>query len=112
MVLAKVVEKAPGSVAFAVVLDVAVLFDDGFWAQGDNFFVVGMDQNGSQHLMIVGDFAVAAFLLQAGRAMDVFGRKIGDAIQGQQIMALKKGERFEGLAALQLPKDAVEGGTE
>ena len=44
--------------------------------------------------------------------MDFFGGEIAGAIEGHQIMALEKDERFEGVAALELAKDAGEGRTE
>ena len=44
--------------------------------------------------------------------MNFFGGEIGSAIEGEQIMTLKKDERFESLAALELTKDAGESWTE
>ena len=44
--------------------------------------------------------------------MDFFGGGIARAIEGHQIMALEKDERFESVAALELAKDAGEGRTE
>jgi hypothetical protein len=41
-----------------------------------------------------------------------FGRKILRAIKGQEVMAIQKCHRFQGLAALHLPKDARKHWTE
>jgi hypothetical protein len=62
--------------------------------------------------MGIARFAIAAFLLQARRAMDFFGGEIRSAIEGHQIMVQKKDKRFEGLAALELTKDIGVGGAE
>ena len=40
--------------------------------------------------------------------MDRLGSKILRAIEGQEIMAIKERHRFQCLAALELPKDALE----
>ena len=44
--------------------------------------------------------------------MNRLGRKIPRAIQGQEIMAIKKCHRFKRLATLELPQDALEHGAE
>ena len=71
-----------------------------------------MNQDGAEHLMGIGDVAVAAFLLQARRAMNFLGGEIASAIEGEQIMALEKDERFQSVAALELAKDVGEGRAE
>ena len=42
--------------------------------------------------------------------MDLLGGEVRSAVKGQQILALEKDERFQSLAALELAKDAGEGG--
>ena len=44
--------------------------------------------------------------------MNCLGRKILRAIQGQEIMAIQEHHRFQRLAALELPKDALKDRTE
>lgn len=110
MLAAKVLEKTSGGVAFAIVLGVAVLFDNRFGTKGDNFAVVRMDQSTAQHLMGIGDLSVAAFLFQAARAVDFFGGEIGSAVETQQVATFEKRERFEDFAALELAKDTGESG--
>ena len=108
MFAAKMLESAAGGVLFAIVLGAAVLFDDRFGAQGDDFLMIGMDDNQAQHLMVVGDLAVTAGFDQTLGAVNVFGRIIVCAVAGEQVMSLVEDKGFEGLAALQLPKDAGE----
>jgi hypothetical protein len=49
--------------------------------------------------MMVGDLAVAMMFFDALRAMDLCGRKILGAVEGQQIIAIQKAQIFQGLAA-------------
>jgi len=44
--------------------------------------------------------------------MDLWGREILDAVQGQQIIAIQKAQLFQGLAAGQSGEDISEGGPE
>ena len=112
MVLAELRQKPFQGVAFAVVFRFAILFEDRFGHQGDDFLVTGTDQRGTQQLMMVGDLAVAMVFFQAQGAMDLWGREKLDAIQGQQIMAIQKAKIFQGLAADQSGEDISEAGPE
>mgnify|MGYP007023838319 FL=1 len=71
MVLAKLRQKPFQGVAFAVVFRFAVLLEDRFGHQGDDFLVTGTDQRGTQQLMMVGDLAVGMVFFQALGAMDL-----------------------------------------
>jgi len=71
--------------------------------------VTGTDQRGTQQLMMVGDLAVAMVFFQAMGAMDLWGREILDAVQGQQIIAIQKTKIFQGLAAGQSGEHISEG---
>ena len=108
MFASEVLQETAAGIAFAIVLGLPVLFDDGLGTEGDDFAQVGVDQAGSEHLMGIGDFAVAAFLLQAPGTMNFFRGEIGGAVQSHQVMALKKDERFEGFATLELTKERGE----
>lgn len=48
MLLAKAFQPAAGRVSFAIVFGFAVLLDDRFGCQGDDFLEVRMDQSGTQ----------------------------------------------------------------
>ena len=71
MILAELRQKPFQGVAFAVIFRFAVLFEDRFGHQGDDFLVTGTDQRGTQQLMMVGDRAVAMVFFDALRAMDL-----------------------------------------
>jgi hypothetical protein len=59
--------------------------------------------------MVVGHLAIAMMLFHALRAMDLVGRKIPSAIQGQQIRVIQKAKVFQSFAALQSREDISEG---
>ncbi len=66
-----------------------------------------MDNRRAQHLVRIRDRPVAVDLLEARRTVNRLGGKIPRAIECQEIVALKKRHRFQGLAVLQLLKDAL-----
>jgi hypothetical protein len=74
--------------------------------------VTGTDQRGTQQLMMVGDFAVAMVFFHALGAVDLRGREVLAAVEGQQIIAIQKAKIFQGLAADQSGEDISEGGPE
>jgi hypothetical protein len=69
-----------------------------------------MNDGQAKHLMVMGDDAVTAFLVETVWAMNFFGSKVGGAIAGDEVMIFPKDEGFEHLAALTLPKNAGERG--
>ena len=101
-------QPAAGGISLAVILGLAVLLDDRLGCQRDDFLEVGMDQGGSQQLMVIGDAAVAMVLHQTRGAMDLGGGEITGAVQRQQVMAVEIGEALEHLAALQATEDLAE----
>ena len=66
-----------------------------------------MDHCCAQHLVIIGHRPVAVDFVQTRRPVNSLRGKIPGAIEGQEIVAIKKHQRFKRLAALQLPKDAL-----
>ena len=94
MFLAKRFQPAAGGVAFAVVFGVAVRLDDRFGRQRDDFLVVGMDQDGAQHLVGITDAAVAMVFHQTRGAMDFGGGEIAGAVERHQVMAIQIDEVF------------------
>ena len=88
MVSPKGVEEAFGSVTFAVVLAGPVLPQDGFGHEGNDFTEVGVDENSSEELMVVGDDALGGATLQTVRAVDLLGREVAGAIKREQIMVI------------------------
>jgi len=61
---------------------------------------------------MVGDRAVAVVFFHALGAMDLWGRKILGAVEGQQIITIQKAQIFQGLAADQSGEDIPEDGPE
>jgi hypothetical protein len=59
-------------------------------------------------LVVIGHGAIAVLLFQAMGTMDVVGRKVFGAIEGEEIMPVDEGKRFKGVAPLELPKDIGE----
>ena len=111
MVLAEAVEPAAGGVAFAVVLGLAVLPLDRFRGQRDDLGEVGMDEDGPQHLVVVGGLAVV-LPGQAVVTVDLGGAKVFDPIQGHQVTALEEDILLQDLAPLQLAEEVLEDGAE
>ena len=108
MVPAKRLEPATCGVAFAVVFGVTILVNNRLRGQRDYFFEVGMDQRGTQQLVVVGHAAAAMVLLQTRSTVNLGGGKIARPVQRQQVMAVEIDEPFQRLAALQAAKDITE----
>lgn len=82
--LANLLQQAFGGVPFAVILIVAILLDDRFGRERDDLSLIRMYQDGSQHLMIIGDLAgLFVASLKTRVAMYLFGREVFRAIEGQ-----------------------------
>jgi hypothetical protein len=67
-----------------------------------------MDQNHSEHLVIVTDNLITTALLQTMFAMNFVRRKVSSAVASQQIVPLEIDEAFEVLAPLEAAKDVGE----
>jgi hypothetical protein len=108
MILAKCGDEAFGSMAFALIFLRAVLLDNRFGHERNHFTKIRMDDRGCQHLVSIGDRAVAVFVLPARVTVDGRGGKIPGAIDCYQIMAIEKHHRFKRLATLELSTDERE----
>src|SRR6058998_1817610 len=76
--------------------------------QRNHFTKIRMDDRRAQHLVMIGDRAVAVCLAQARVTVDGIGGEIPGAIKGHQIMAVEKHHGFKRLATLELSKDERE----
>jgi hypothetical protein len=63
VILAQLAKEAFGGIAFAIIFVRAILLDDRFRHQRNDFPHVWMDQRSAQHLMRIGDTPVAVHLL-------------------------------------------------
>ena len=108
MILTKVLQPTAGRVAFTVVFDKAILLDDRFGCQRDNFFEVGMDQGCAEQLVGIGDMAPAMVLDHARSTMDFLGREVACAIKCQEVAAVEEDVILQDFASLEAAKDFVE----
>ena len=63
VILAQLGEEALGSIAFTVIFLGAILLDDGLRHQRDDLTPVGVQQDGTQQLVGIGDGAVSVVTL-------------------------------------------------
>jgi hypothetical protein len=63
VILAQLGEEALGGIAFTVVFLLAILLDDGLGHQRNDLTPVGVQQDGTQHLVGIGDGAVSVVTL-------------------------------------------------
>ena len=71
-----------------------------------------MNNRCPQHLMKISDRTIAVDFVQTRGTVNGLGGKIFCPIERQSIVSIKKRHRFQGLATLELPKDALEQRTE
>src|SRR6267143_6436974 len=76
--------------------------------QWNHCTTIRMEDRRTQHLVRIGDRAVAVFLVQARVTVDGMGGEIPGAIQGDQIMAVEKHHGFKCLPTLELSQDELE----
>ena len=98
-------QQSPDGIAFAIILVVAILLDNGFQGYGDDFLAIGVNKNSYYQLMRILRRSVLVILDQAMRTLDGCRREITSAIDRQQIIPLMKNKAFEHATALQLVKD-------
>src|SRR5215475_1732237 len=108
VILAQFDDKPFGSITFAIIFVRAILLPDRFRHQGNHGTHVGMDDRCAQHLMRIRHRTVAMYLVQTRGTVNGRGGKIPRAIEGQKVGIIEKRQRFQRLAALELPKDALE----
>jgi hypothetical protein len=101
MLAAQVFQQPLGGVALAVVLLGPIRLEDRLGGEGEHLLVVRMHQHGTQHLVVVGDGAVAVVLFAALLAMDGVGGEVAGTVQGEEVMTPQVAEPLQPLAALQ-----------
>src|SRR5215510_11802770 len=107
MILAQLGHKPFGGIPFTIVFIRAIAVHNRLGHEWNDGPLVRMDKRGAQHLMRIGDGPIAVAPLSTRGTVNRLGRKILRTIQGQEIMAIQKRHRFQRLAALKLPKDAL-----
>src|SRR5262249_5594389 len=112
MILAQLGYKALGGIAFAIILVCSITVHNGLRHERNDGPLIRMKNRGTQHLMTIGDRPIAVDAVQTRGTVYRLGGKILCAIERQEVMAIKKRHGFQRLAALQLPKDALEHRTE
>lgn len=75
---------------------------------GEDDVGVRVKESPGQHLVPVGGGSIPMMFFATGGAMDLFGTVIAGALKGQEIMAVKNGEMFQGIGTLQIGKDSLE----
>ena len=108
MVLTQLGHKALGGIAFAIILVRPIMLHNRFRHERNDGPLVRMDNRGAQHLMRIGDRPIAVDSVQTRGTVNRLGGKILRAIERQEVMAIQKRHRFQRLATLELPKDALE----
>src|SRR5208283_3899381 len=83
VILAEFLEETFGGVALAIILGLAILSENRFGHQRNNFACVGMNQRRRQHLMVIGYLAVLPLPLQTSVTMDVVRGKVFRAVEGE-----------------------------
>ena len=64
VVLAQLGNEAFGGVAFTIIFVRAILFDNGFWHQGNHCTLFRMDNRRAQHVVIIRDRPVTVDLVE------------------------------------------------
>ncbi len=108
MILAQLSHKAFGGIAFAIIFVRAIAVRTRFGHERNDSPLVRMDDRGAHHLMRIGYRPIAVDAASTGSAVHRLGRKIPCAIQSQETMAIKPCHRFQRLATLEVPQDALE----
>ncbi len=109
MVLSEFLQPSSGGIAFTVVFGLSILVADGLGRQGNDLFLVRMDNDRGQGLQVISRFAgLGAGFLQAEGREEFFRREVTGAIQGDQIAAFHEDKPFQQLTALRLSENRLE----
>src|SRR5436305_6671634 len=85
-----------GGIALTIVFAAAILLLDRLRRQGEDFAMVGVQQDRAQHLMLVAERArLLVDLLLAAGAVDLLRGKVARAVERQQVGALVENIIFE-----------------
>jgi hypothetical protein len=71
-----------------------------------------VEENGSEHLVGVGDLAIAVVAGLAVAAVNLIRAEILDAVECDQVTTLEENILFEDLGSLELSEDICEGGAD
>lgn len=108
VVLAQCDNQACGGMAFTIIVVRPIVLPDRFRHQGNHGTPVGMDERGAHHLRRIGDRTVAMHRVHTRGTVNGRGGTIPRAIEGSEVVAIKKHHLFQRLATLEWPKDALE----
>src|SRR5262249_54000398 len=78
--------------------------------QGNHLGMVRMNDHSTQHLVVVGNLAIAVLPRQAVLAVDLLRAEVFDAVERHQVVAFKEDVVLQNLAPLQLAEDVGEQG--
>lgn len=112
MFLAEQLQPATGSISFAIIFLISIGLDNRLGAQGKYFPMIGMHQRRTEHVMRIGDGAVAMILDQTRLAVNLRGGKVAGTVERDEVMAPEVGVVFEYFPALQTAENVGEGGAE
>src|SRR2546430_1073313 len=104
--------KTLGRMARTIVLLRAIVLHHGLGYQGNHFAPIGVDERSAQHLMGIGDGAMAVVPLSTRGPVNLLRGKIPRAIESYKVVALDKHHLLKHFAALQGAKDVREQWTE
>lgn len=82
VVLAQFRDEALGGIALTIVFLGAVLLDNRLGHERNDFALIGMNERGAQHLVPIGNEAIAVMRCQTRVTVNVVGGKIACAIEG------------------------------
>ena len=108
VIAAKLGDEALGSLAFAVIVLAAILFDQRRGHARNDCARVGVDEGRPQQLMSLGDGAVAVGCCQTRRAGHLWGGTRAGAIESYAGMARDQDPLFKGFATLQVTTHQLE----
>jgi hypothetical protein len=71
----------------------------------DHLAEIGMNDDRSQHLVVIGHFAILVMARHAVLAVNLLGGEVFDPVQGDQVTVFEVDIIFKDLAALRLAED-------
>ena len=86
VILAQLGDEAFGGIALTIIFLRAILFDNGFGHQRNDFTAIRMEKRRPQQLVIIGDRPIAMDLVQTRGTVNRLRGKIPRAIEGHKIM--------------------------
>jgi len=108
VVLAQFRDEAFGGMALTIVFLGAVLLDNRLGHQRHDCALIGVNERGAQHLVPIGDGAMAVMRCQTRVTVHLVGGNIARTIEGSEVVAFHKHHLFKRFAALEGAKDVLE----